>query len=60
MYETAATVTFDDLTYENEPGAIDLSLEGNSLLGLPFFLAKCSAVTFGLATRQLSLVPLPG
>ena len=55
VYETAATVTFDDLTYENEPGAIDLSLEGNSLLGLPFFLAKCSAVTFSFAARQLSM-----
>ena len=59
VYETTADITFDDLTYNGEPGAIDLSLEGNSLLGLPFFLAKAGTLTFNFTARQLAITPAP-
>ena len=58
-YETTASVTFDDITYENEPCAIDLDLAGNSLLGLPWFLARTETVSFDWGARTLSLMPLP-
>ena len=59
VYATTATVTFDDITYADEPGAIDDDLTGSSLLGLPWFLARTAETNFNWAARQLSLVPLP-
>jgi Aspartyl protease len=59
VYQTTASITFDDLAYPDEPSAIDLDLQGDSLLGLPWFLARCESFTVALAARQLSLVPLP-
>lgn len=56
--ETTASITFDDVTYDSEPSAIDDDLQGQSLLGLPFFLAKCEVLSFDFTTRQLTLVPL--
>lgn len=58
-YETTADVTFDSVTFDAEPSAIDLDLQGQSLLGLPWFVAKCASFTFDLQARTLSLVPLP-
>jgi len=58
-YETTASITFDDATYPDEPSAIDDDLEGSSLLGLPFFLAKCGTLTFDFTARQLSMTPVP-
>lgn len=58
-YQTTASITFDDVTYPDEPSAIDDDLQGQSLLGLPFFLARTETVTFNWPARQLSLVPLP-
>jgi hypothetical protein len=57
-FAATASITFDDVTFENEPSAIDLDLQGYSLLGLPFFGARCSALTLDFAARQLSMVPL--
>lgn len=57
-YQTTASITFDDVTYADEPSAIDLDLQGDSLLGLPFFLAKCAVLSFQITERTLSLVPL--
>jgi hypothetical protein len=57
-YQTTASITFDDITYVNEPAAIDLDLTGQSLLGLPFFLARTETVDFNWTARTLSLVPL--
>lgn len=57
-YQTTASVTFDGITYADEPSAIDLDLQGQSLLGLPWFLARTSEVTFDWAARTLSLVPV--
>jgi hypothetical protein len=57
-YETTASIVFDDVAYPDEPAAIDLDLQGDSLLGLPFFLAKCQSFSFDLSARTLSLVPL--
>jgi predicted aspartyl protease len=50
---TTATIGFDDATYINEPSAIDSSLEGSSLLGLPFFLAKCRFLAFSFGDGRL-------
>jgi gag-polyprotein putative aspartyl protease len=58
-YQTTASITFDDVTFTDEPSAIDDDLQGNSLLGLPFFLAKAGTLTFSFTARTLSLVPLP-
>ena len=58
-YQTTADISFDDVTYKDEPAAIDDALQGDSLLGLPFFLAKAGTLTFSFTARQLSLVPLP-
>ncbi len=57
-FATTASITFDDVTYADEPSAIDDDLTGRSLLGLPFFLARTEAVTFNWPARQLTLVPL--
>jgi len=57
-YETTASITFDDIAYENEPAAIDLALDGPSLLGLPWFLARTAEMNFNWRARTLSLVPL--
>ena len=56
-YETTATVVLDTLTYPDEPSAIDLDLQGQSLLGLPWFAGKVASFSFDLVTRQLSIVP---
>jgi predicted aspartyl protease len=50
---TTATIEFDEETYTEEPAAIDPNLEGNSLLGLPFFLAKCSFLAFSFGDDRL-------
>jgi predicted aspartyl protease len=56
-WQTTASITFDDITWTGEPGAIDDDLEGSSLLGLPFFLAKCAELTFCFTTSELTMVP---
>jgi hypothetical protein len=58
-YETTASITFDDISYPDEPSAIDGDLQGQSLLGLPFFLAKATVLSFDFTARQLSITPLP-
>jgi hypothetical protein len=55
-YQTTANITFDDRVYLSEPAAIDGDLEGNSLLGLPFFVAKCPALLFDFNASQLTLI----
>lgn len=55
-YETTADVTFDDKTFENEPSAIDLDLQGTSLLGLPFFYTKCLELRLNFADSHLTMV----
>jgi predicted aspartyl protease len=40
VYQAKATVEMGDTTFTNEPVFVDTDLEGPSLLGLPFFLAK--------------------
>jgi aspartyl protease len=54
-FATTASITFDDVTFENEPSAIDLDLQGDSLLGLPFFLAKCASLSFDFAVGRLTM-----
>lgn len=45
-YKTIADISVGKALYQNEPSAIDSNLQGYSLLGLPFFLAKCKLMTF--------------
>lgn len=59
-YQTTASITFDDITYASEPSAIDDALEGYSLLGLPFFLARTEELVFTWPARTLTLIPLAG
>jgi len=58
-YATTASITFDSVTYDSEPAAIDDDLTGESLLGLPFFLARASSLSFDFTAGTLSMVPLP-
>jgi hypothetical protein len=58
-YATTASITFDSVTYDSEPAAIDDDLTGQSLLGLPFFLARASSLSFDFTAGTLSMVPLP-
>ena len=58
-YETTASITFDDVTYPDEPSAIDDDLQGDSLLGLPFFLQKCAVLSLDFRTRQLTVAAEP-
>jgi hypothetical protein len=55
-YETTADIRFDDRDYSDEPSAIDISLEGQSLLGFPFFYAKCLELKFNFADNILTMV----
>ena len=57
-YETTASITFDSATYTDEPSAIDDDLQGQSLLGLPFFLDRTSVLSFDFPARTLTLTPL--
>ncbi len=59
-YATTASITFDDVTYTSEPSAIDDDLTGDSLLGLPFFLAKCETLTLDFTAARLSMTPKSG
>jgi predicted aspartyl protease len=54
--QATATIEFDNVTFPDEPSAIDTQLQGQSLLGLPFFLAKAAAFGFDLADGQLFLL----
>jgi predicted aspartyl protease len=57
-YTTTADITFDDRTWNGEPSAIDADLQGPSLLGLPFFAAKCVVLLFDFQGKQLTLAGL--
>jgi predicted aspartyl protease len=50
-----ATVQLGDDIFENEPSAIDPSLQGPSLIGLPFFLNNCSSITLDFDNGELIL-----
>jgi hypothetical protein len=56
IYQTTATVTFGDRTYASEQCAVDPALEGQSLLGLPFFTAKCAGLLFDFSGSVLVLI----
>lgn len=54
-FETTANVQFERRLYENEPSAIDTSLSGPSLLGLPFFLRETKYVLFDFSAGKLTV-----
>ena len=54
---TTADVTLGNSTWQAEPSAIDPALTGTSLIGLPFFLRECSALTFDFRGGHLVMVP---
>jgi predicted aspartyl protease len=56
VYETTATIALGSLVFPNEVGAIDDSLEGASLIGFPFFQARCSLFELDLVGGNLILI----
>jgi predicted aspartyl protease len=56
VYQTTATVSIGSLTFVNEPGAIDGDLTGSSLIGFPFFAARCARVEIDIARSALVLI----
>jgi hypothetical protein len=59
VYQTTASITFDDMHFPFETCAIDTSLQGQSLMGLPFFLRTCSKMEFDFDARKLTLTSKP-
>lgn len=55
LYTTQATVQLDVIAWDNEPCAIDPSLTGPSLLGLPFFLKKTDQLALDFTVRVLAI-----
>jgi hypothetical protein len=56
VYETTATIGVGSIVFPDEQGAIDSELEGWSLLGLPFFAAKCARFEIDITRSQLVLI----
>jgi hypothetical protein len=56
VYETTATINVGGIVFAGEQGAIDGELEGWSLLGLPFFAAKCARFEIDITRSQLVLI----
>jgi predicted aspartyl protease len=56
VYETTATIALGSLVFPDEVGAIDDSLEGQSLIGFPFFQARCSIFELDLLNACLILI----
>jgi hypothetical protein len=56
VYETAATIQLGMLVFENEVGAVDSSLQGYSLIGWPFFAARCSLFEVDTVNAYLVLI----
>jgi hypothetical protein len=56
VYETTATIGLGSLVFPSEVGAIDSSLEGSSLIGFPFFQARCSLFELDLVNSFLILI----
>jgi predicted aspartyl protease len=54
-YTTTASIGLGGDTWDGEPSAIDTELQGPSLLGLPFFLARCKFLGFDLQHQTLVL-----
>ena len=53
VYATTASIRLGSALFDNEPGAVDPDLDGPSLLGLPFFLAKGGALILDWADNTL-------
>src|SRR5262249_49102981 len=52
--KTQADISLGESTYKAEAGAIDLNLEGPSLLGLPFFIPKKGTLQIDFDAKLLS------
>ena len=46
LYATQATIGLGGITFTDEQGAVDIHLEGPSLLGLPFFIKQGGILAF--------------
>jgi predicted aspartyl protease len=55
VWQTTASISLGGDTWDAEPSAVDPDLEGYSLLGLPFFLARCKFLGFDLQHQTLIL-----
>jgi hypothetical protein len=54
--QTTATISIGSLIFVNEQGAIDDDLTGSSLIGFPFFAARCARVEIDIARSALVLI----
>jgi predicted aspartyl protease len=53
---TTATIALGDALFPDEQSAVDPDLQGPSLLGLPFFLAKGKALVLAWGQGELMLI----
>ena len=56
VYEATATIELGSLVFPNEVGAIDPDLKGYSLIGWPFFQAKCALFEVDTVNGYLVLI----
>jgi Aspartyl protease len=56
VYETTADIAIGALSWPGEVGAIDANLEGQSLIGWPFFAGRCSVFEVDIANAALILI----
>lgn len=54
IYATKATVGLGGHTFPDEPSAVDVNLQGPSLLGLPFFIKQGGVLAFDFNNMTLS------
>lgn len=54
IYKTQASINLGGLVFENEPSAVDPSLGGPSLLGLPFFIKQGGVLAFDFTNNTVS------
>lgn len=55
IFQTKATIELGGLSFVDEPGAVDVNLQGPSLLGLPFFIKQGGVLAFDFANSTMTL-----
>jgi predicted aspartyl protease len=56
VYQATASVSLGDRVFDGEACAVDPSLEGYSLLGLPFFARECSGLLLDFGGKLLVMI----
>jgi hypothetical protein len=57
IYSTKANISLGGDTFQDEPSAVDSMLQGNSLLGLPFFIKQGGVLAFDFAHMTVTFGP---